>query len=595
MSISNIIGANGTIIPGVLPNPYPHPPVATGLGAVLAVSGVGNSLPMTNVGSIGCADIVAPFGTIQSFSADLIQSAGGLGNLGILPVNNLTLKGCQTKGSLLVGDGTSSKELPVGVNGLVLKANSAALNGYGVEWAVDGTSGITGVSAGPNITIDSITNPLVPAISLANPFNAGADIGTQQVMGAVGDISMDLMGGHLNYVNTTSGYNSSYIPTSIGFNDQLGDVFTLLDNFSLNLTDTPNGAVASLGADSGLNIKPLPFTASGVELTYTKFELIKEDPIALTIETSTANKDGFTTITEQTPAGSGDKGVAGIASNTTQGEVSVLYENQTIGASYQGTGTIISNAGASTMTLTSSNIAAASSQQLRVECPAIGDTLIEHTYLGATQRNLDITTQGNFSVLAAGSGGISLNAGGSGGGLCFPTTITNSNIGGQANPLLTLTNSNATGAVAVEIYRNKPTAGAIGDVLHLQSVYGKDGTNAKQEYTRITHTLRDGGSGTEDGSIEFSCFRAGAINTFLQINGVENEINVLKNIDMSGYDLRTNQGDMVISSAGSSGNGKITIAPKALGNLILQNIPTASAGLPSGAIWSNAGVLNIIP
>lgn len=47
----------------------------------------------------------------------------------------------------------------------------------------------------------------------------------------------------------------------------------------------------------------------------------------------------------------------------------------------------------------------------------------------------------------------------------------------------------------------------------------------KQEYTRISHTIRDGASGTEDRSIEFGCFTAGAFNNFLQIiNGVENEI-----------------------------------------------------------------------
>ena len=30
-------------------------------------------------------------------------------------------------------------------------------------------------------------------------------------------------------------------------------------------------------------------------------------------------------------------------------------------------------------------------------------------------------------------------------------------------------------------------------------------------------------------------------------------------------------------------------------NLSIKNIPTASAGLPSGSVWSNAGVLTIVP
>ena len=30
-------------------------------------------------------------------------------------------------------------------------------------------------------------------------------------------------------------------------------------------------------------------------------------------------------------------------------------------------------------------------------------------------------------------------------------------------------------------------------------------------------------------------------------------------------------------------------------NLSIKNIPTASAGLPSGSVWSNGGVLTIVP
>ena len=30
-------------------------------------------------------------------------------------------------------------------------------------------------------------------------------------------------------------------------------------------------------------------------------------------------------------------------------------------------------------------------------------------------------------------------------------------------------------------------------------------------------------------------------------------------------------------------------------NLSIVNIPTASAGLPSGSVWSNVGVLSIVP
>jgi hypothetical protein len=32
-----------------------------------------------------------------------------------------------------------------------------------------------------------------------------------------------------------------------------------------------------------------------------------------------------------------------------------------------------------------------------------------------------------------------------------------------------------------------------------------------------------------------------------------------------------------------------------MNNLSITNIPTASAGLPAGAVWSNAGILTIVP
>jgi hypothetical protein len=133
--------------------------------------------------------------------------------------------------------------------------------------------------------------------------------------------------------------------------------------------------------------------------------------------------------------------------------------------------------------------------------------------------------------------------------------------GGATNPMLTLTNTNAgaTGAVAMEVYKNKPTAGVAGEVLFNQSVYGNDSLNNKQEYTRIAHTIRDSAIAGEDGSIEFGCFTAGTFANFLQINGVENEVNCLKTLDMGGNAIRSNLGSLVIETTNSSGNGNITL------------------------------------
>lgn len=133
---------------------------------------------------------------------------------------------------------------------------------------------------------------------------------------------------------------------------------------------------------------------------------------------------------------------------------------------------------------------------------------------------------------------------------------------GQANPQFILTGTNAIGSVATEIYRNKPTAGSLGDVLHLQAVYGKDSANTKQEYTRITHSIRDATAGGEDGSIDFACVRAGAINTFLQINGFDNEINLKKNLDVESNSIVTTTTNITLDATGSAGTGDIFLTPK---------------------------------
>jgi hypothetical protein len=197
-------------------------------------------------------------------------------------------------------------------------------------------------------------------------------------------------------------------------------------------------------------------------------------------------------------------------------------------------------------------------------------TPAKQVIINNTTPSITITDGTNTTLITPTSVGASntlqqvLDAGNSATGATTSITLTNSASGGQANPIFFLNNTNATGSVAMEVYKNKPTAGVNGDVLFNQSVYGKDSGNAKQEYTRITHTLRDSASGGEDGSIELSCFVNGAVNTFLQINGVENEINFLKVLDMGGNNIRTTAGNITLDGTfAPSGSGNINLNPRA--------------------------------
>jgi hypothetical protein len=174
--------------------------------------------------------------------------------------------------------------------------------------------------------------------------------------------------------------------------------------------------------------------------------------------------------------------------------------------------------------------------------------------------------------------------------------LVDTNAGGIGNAILNLQNSNATGAVGMEVYKNKPTAGVNGDVLFQQSVYGKDSGNAKQEFTRITHTIRDITAGSEDGSIEMGAFVNGTYANFLQINGNQNEVNCLKPLDMVGNNILTSTGDLSILTTTSSGNGNMTISTNgsnAVGDITIsaKNNMVLSCGTAPDTIDLQGGVI----
>ena len=633
MSCSNLLASDQKINLRYLPNPYPYPSFPSPLGAVLTVGNQAGDQDIVGLDQLEVRKVVQQQGLLGEFLQ--IGDASG----GDLRIHGATTKGSLLAGNgtstvelPLGATGYVLKSNPSTLTGLEWAIDISGVTGVvgvnaGVNIDISGTvsqpivslqspltstlnmgavalqdiSGATGTSGqflsagvggqakwstpaypvvsvvgGANIDVSGTTTSTV---SLANPFNAGADIGTQQVQGAVGDITMDLMGDHLNYVNTTTGFNGSYTPTQIGFSDQVGDVFTSLDNLTLNFTDNGNSAVASLGADAGLGIKPTPLGASGTELTSTKLEIIKEDPVALTIETTTANKDGFFTITEQTPAGSGEKGTSAIASNTTQGEVSVLYQNQTGGGAgtYQGIGNIITTATASTMTIQASNISpVVSNQQLIVECPAVGDARIEHTYGGSTQRNLDITTQGKFSVLASGTGGFVIETplggfqtkmeGTSSGELAQSgsySTFSSNRVGGVNSPSYTFDNNNSTagGFPAIKINRSLGNFVA-GNTIGTISMWGNDASGVSREWSRIQTKTENVTASNQDGTLSiFNSVNGSVVETF-NFNGGQNENNSFRPLDMNGNGIRSTSGDMTISTLPSTGTGFLSVQAK---------------------------------
>jgi hypothetical protein len=129
--------------------------------------------------------------------------------------------------------------------------------------------------------------------------------------------------------------------------------------------------------------------------------------------------------------------------------------------------------------------------------------------------------------------------------------------------------------------------GAASVYLDAPNVYA-NGTTNFYLYGVTNPTMWVGQPGTTNGYIRGQTGQSGTPNgTSLNITGG------------AGYTVsgNNNGGDVSITSGAkraSGTDGNITINALT-GYLILSNIPTSSAGLPSGAVWSNLGILTIVP
>jgi hypothetical protein len=529
MSISNITGVDGKLIPGVLPNPYPFPASVAGLGAVLAVNNsalapTGPPVPqsITDVGTLSAANIQAPFGSILALNSDLIQN-GVTANLGILPAgdlsllpgNNLTLKGAQTKGSMLVGDGTSTKELIVPVapalpNGSVLILDST--QPLGVRWG--GESGdINSITPGNNIDIIGNPDAANPIVAFQSPTTTNIRLGVGTQLEAKDNyitpsLTMSIDSTGLNYkydiagvvnqediaVSSTSVIQT--LSTTDTSNFQNSAILTC-GNAGSGITDSKS-SIDLIGGASASTTEIIDFNLQNKQEQY----LVAPSANTTAYIKSNCELD-FTSVpysyfqlNTNNTATEINTGFGAVANNA-QAEMSVLWANNTIGSQYQGTGGIICNNGSSNMTLTSANIGGGGSQLLRMECPVVGDALIEHLTIGGGG-NLDITSTGRIDLQST---NLISNAN--------RLEVRSTNVGGQANPLLVLQNTNATaGAVVVETYKNDPPTSTGGDVISSLSSYCNalvSGVATKVEMTRISSVAQGVGTSNNDGSISLAC------------------------------------------------------------------------------------------
>jgi hypothetical protein len=183
-------------------------------------------------------------------------------------------------------------------------------------------------------------------------------------------------------------------------------------------------------------------------------------------------------------------------------------------------------------------------------------------------------TNGGF-VTSISGGIVNVSATGQGNTLMGASAlyVNQTGTGGNNNAALYLNNNSTTASnfVCTEIYRDRGV-GAAGDKLYQQSVYGRDSPGNKQEYTRITHTIRQPSNNAEDGSIEMGCMVNGTYTNFIQLNGNDDpngEVNVLKTLDLTGATAGlikvsgSSSTNMTLDTTSAVGDGSIILNTKA--------------------------------
>jgi hypothetical protein len=485
-----------------------------------------------------------------------------------------------------------------------------------VQSVIGSSANVSSVSAGTNISITGTAN--APIVNLQNPLTAQLNIADQPVVGSSTDggfqtasidekttsgiIAYDIK----QYINTdpsnaiTTYVNSEAQPT-------ISQHYTYFQN-------TLTGQTAGGGVKAETNSFQLFANANDptIPATATRNETVSGGQINNTSEVN-AGGAGIFTRTDYAIVGIGVQDFRRVQAGGADNRNTVLIQ------STQSLEEITYGAGATTAQ--NENVVDGGKSRMRnryittgVSNATVVDTtplqcqIAQYYQSGATSRAGTITTgstgvivsSDNALILEAGSGAnMTLTASGAGSVLVESLTINGTNItttttnadldlttngtgaihitqnavgsnsacritqtvaGGATNPALKLVNTDAgNSSVAIELFKNG-SAGVLGDEVARLSMFGKNAGNTKEEYGRITCNIRDpsGPSAGADGQLLFGVPVGDTMTTFIDLNGNDNRVKILR-------------------------------------ALLLTNVPTSSAGLPTGAVWSNAGVLNIVP
>jgi hypothetical protein len=514
----------------------------TGSGtSVISQSGSGTlqiSAP-TLTGVPLCPTATVGTNTTQVASCQFVQTA--VSGATAPPINSVLASGNTATGkTLVISDG--------GTNNITTAPTSLTAT------ASTGTNAMT--SAGNTITNSSTGNTNVATVS-SDTITAGTNNTVQNATGFTATSSTGNTVHNASGLTATVGNsNTSIIASGITATNSGGN--TLLQAGGVVATQGSNNVVLDSGrvicTSAGGQFNTMTSSSYKVE---NGTDNIQITPTTLTATTSAGTNvmigasDTITNGTNNTV-----QNATGFTATTSAGT------NAMIGAS----NTITAGANATTFTSTGFTATVSGSNQI---------------VANASTPNLTVGAGSNTS--SVGNGILTLNSTGSG-----YTNAPQVNLQSNNN-----TAGSTVGVPSMSYYKAGRNAVA-DDLITTHHFYARNYAGTKTEFARVEVAVRNTGAGNDDGSIGFLGLINGVQTEFFRLNGADSENNMFLNLDMNGNSVKTTAGNITIDASTSAGTGSIIETLKAGGNLIINNLPTSSAGLPTNAVWRNGNVLNIV-
>jgi hypothetical protein len=175
---------------------------------------------------------------------------------------------------------------------------------------------------------------------------------------------------------------------------------------------------------------------------------------------------------------------------------------------------------------------------------------------------------------------------------------TNNNTGYTTDAQVSITNTNSTagnqiGVPTIHLYKAGRN-GVLNDVVGAQIFYGNNYAGSKVEWGKIQTSIRNTSAGADRGALSLFATSNGTSSEYLRCDGGSSLVVLSKGLNTGGNSITASAGNIVLDASGSANTGSIIETLKAGGNLIINNLPTSSAGLPTNAVWRNGNVLNIV-